>query len=86
MKHRDAMLQCCVRTTLNLDDDVAEAARELAHIERRPLGQVVSELARRGLVPRLDQSAKKGGFPVFCVEPGAPAITPRMVEDALDEP
>jgi hypothetical protein len=40
-----------VRTTLDLDDDVVAAARELAASERRSLGSVISELARRGLTP-----------------------------------
>ena len=38
-----------VRITLDLDDDVVSAARGLAAAERRSLGAVVSELARRGL-------------------------------------
>jgi hypothetical protein len=75
-----------MRTTLNLDDDVMEAARFLAESERRPLGQVVSELARRGLAPREVRLGDEDGFPVFNVTPGAPAITGEMVEAALDEP
>ncbi len=38
-----------MRTTLTIDDDVLYAARERARRERRTLGQVVSDLARRGL-------------------------------------
>jgi hypothetical protein len=40
-----------VGTTLDLDDDVLAAPRELAAAERRSVGSVVSELARRGLTP-----------------------------------
>jgi len=40
-----------VLTTLDIDDDVIAAARELAAGERRSLGSVISELARRGLTP-----------------------------------
>ncbi|ORW74361.1 hypothetical protein AWC22_23535 [Mycobacterium riyadhense] len=39
-----------MRTTLDMDDDVVAAARELAAGERRSVGAVISELARRGLV------------------------------------
>lgn len=74
-----------MRTTLNLDDDVAEAARALAHAERRPLGQVVSDLARRGLAPELAESEQEDGFPAFRVPADAPPITPRMVREALEE-
>lgn len=39
----------CVRTTVTIDDDVLGAARERAARERRSLGEVLSDLARRGL-------------------------------------
>jgi hypothetical protein len=38
-----------VRTTLTLDDDVLLAAQELARRQKRSVGVVLSELARRGL-------------------------------------
>lgn len=38
-----------MRTTLDIDDDVLQAAKERAQREGRTAGQVVSELARRGL-------------------------------------
>jgi hypothetical protein len=42
-----------VRTTLDIDEDVLHAAKELGRRERRTAGAVISELARRGLtVPR----------------------------------
>ncbi|MGO9957568.1 MAG: antitoxin [Solirubrobacteraceae bacterium] len=72
-----------MRTTLNLDDDVVAAARELAADTRRSLGSVISDLARRGLTPaRVDST---DGLPVIRVPPGTPAITPGMVRRALDD-
>jgi hypothetical protein len=41
--------QQAMRTTLDIDDDILEAAKELARAERKTAGQVLSELARRGL-------------------------------------
>jgi hypothetical protein len=38
-----------MRTTLDIADDVLEAAREFARREKKSLGEVVSELARRAL-------------------------------------
>lgn len=38
-----------MRTTLVLDDRVYEIARKLAFDQRRSLGEVVSELAEKGL-------------------------------------
>jgi hypothetical protein len=72
-----------VRTTLDLDDDVIAAARELAAAERRSLGSVVSELARRGLTPaRVETDAD---LPVVRVPADSAPITPEMVRRALDE-
>lgn len=72
-----------MRTTLDLDDDVIVAARELAADQRRSLGSVISELARRGLTPgRIEAD---GDLPVIRVPAGAPPITPQMVRRALDD-
>jgi hypothetical protein len=72
-----------VRTTLDIADDVVAAAKELAAAERRSLGSVISELARRGLTPARVEA--QGGLPVIRVPAGTPAITPEMVRRALDE-
>ena len=72
-----------MRTTLNLDDDVVLAARELALGEHRSLGAVISELARRGLTPA--QVEADAGLPVIRVPPGTAAITPEMIHRALEE-
>ena len=72
-----------MRTTLNLDDDVVFAARELAKDERRSIGAVISELARRGLTPA--QIAADHGLPVIRVPAGTPAITLETVNRALEE-
>jgi hypothetical protein len=72
-----------MRTTFEIDDDVLAAARELAALERRSLGSVISELARRGLMPA--QVSVAGSLPVIHVPAGSPPITPAMVRRALDE-
>lgn len=72
-----------MRTTLDIDEDVLVAARELAAEGRRSIGAVISDLARRGLTPaRIDT---RGRFPVFISPEGAPPITAEMVRRALDE-
>jgi hypothetical protein len=38
-----------MRTTLDIEEDVLSAARELTRKEKKTAGQVISELARRGL-------------------------------------
>jgi hypothetical protein len=72
-----------VRTTLELDDDLVAAAREMAATERRSLGSVISELARRGLTPARVEA--DGDLPVIRVPAGTPPITAEMVRRAADE-
>lgn len=38
-----------MRTTLDIDDDVLRAAKDLARRERKTAGRVLSELARKAL-------------------------------------
>lgn len=58
-----------MRTTLDIEDDVLQAAKELAQQEGRTAGQVLSELARRGLaVPsqgRGKSARTRNGVPVL---------------------
>ncbi|MHB8695838.1 MAG: antitoxin [Solirubrobacteraceae bacterium] len=72
-----------MRTTLDIADDVVAAAKELAAAQRRSLGSVISELARRGLTPARVEADE--GLPVIRGPAGTPAITPEMVRRALDE-
>jgi hypothetical protein len=72
-----------VRTTLDIDDDVVAAARELAASEHRSLGFVISALARHGLTPARVEA--DDGLPVIRVPAGTPAITPEMVRRAVDQ-
>lgn len=45
-----------MRTTLDIADDVLYAAKELARREKKPLGQVISELARRAFTLPADSA------------------------------
>jgi hypothetical protein len=38
-----------MRTTLDIDDDILQAAKELARAEKKTAGRMLSELARKGL-------------------------------------
>ena len=42
-----------VRTTLEIDDDVMQAAREMARLKNQGIGRMISDLARRGLAPEV---------------------------------
>ncbi len=72
-----------MRTTIDIDADVLDAARAIAEAETRSLGSVVSRLARLGLAPKAVPEAS--GLPRFLVPEDAPPITAAMVTAALDE-
>ena len=74
-----------MRTTLNLDDDVLEAAKLLAASERKPLGTVISGLLRRTVEPAAKAPLERNGIPLFPVARGARAVTPSIVKELLDE-
>lgn len=68
-----------MRTTLNLDPQLLSTAKRLAAARSVALGDIISELANKGLEADSqslhDQSAKrKSGFPVFTSPKGAPMI------------
>jgi hypothetical protein len=53
-----------MRTTLDIADDVLFAAKEIAQREKKPLGLVISELARRAFQMRvLTEHALTGSNP-----------------------
>jgi len=58
-----------MRTTLDIEDDVLQAVKELAQREGSTAGRVLSELARRGLAaqgPAKEQfSRTRGGVPLL---------------------
>jgi hypothetical protein len=74
-----------VRTTLDLDDDVLAAAKALAAHRGMTAGQVISELARKGLATDKPKTRTRNGVPLFHRVPGR-IVTPQMVEDILDKP
>ena len=49
-----------VRTTLDIDDDVLQAAKDLAANRRTTAGKVLSDLARRALEPAGRQPVRNG--------------------------
>lgn len=72
-----------MRTTLDLDDDVLDAARELARARRQSIGAVVSALARAGMAPRSIDIVD--GLPIIRANADSPVITSDMVRRALDD-
>ena len=74
-----------MRTTLDIDDDVLQAAKELGALRGKTAGQVVSELARRALSPAATHRLRNG-VPVLPRRPaGRPRPTMRLVNQVRDD-
>lgn len=54
-----------MRTTLDLDEDVLQAAKELAVARGTTTGKVLSELARKGLTPAAAPARMRNGVPLL---------------------
>ena len=75
-----------MRTTLDIDDDVLQAVKELAASRGATTGQVLSRLARQALEPPR-ASRLRNGVPVLPRRPaGAPRPTMKQVNELRDEP
>lgn len=75
-----------MRTTLSIDDDALEAARKLAAARNQSLGEVVSELMRRGLAARRTYPSARQGMPAFAVAEDSPPFALDDVKRDEDEP
>jgi hypothetical protein len=74
-----------MRTTLDIDDDVLQAAKEIAASRASTAGKVLSELARTALTPSGPARARNG-VPVLPRRPrGAPRPTLTLVNRLRDE-
>jgi len=75
-----------VRTTLAIDDDVLAAARHLAEHERKSVGEVISSLARQGLVRGSRTTrAERNGIPLLPGRKAAVPVTLELVNQLRDE-
>ncbi len=73
-----------MRTTLDLEDDVLMAAKELARQQGMTVGKIVSDLVRQALTRR-PAGATRQGIPLFPVQPKAGVVTPEMVNQLRDD-
>jgi hypothetical protein len=78
-----------MRTTLDIDDDVLVAAKELAAKERKTAGKILSELFRRSL--QAGDSNTKQGQP-YALKNGIPVlpsrgevVTTKQIQRLLEE-
>lgn len=74
-----------IRTTLDIDDDVLQAAKELAAYQRSTTGKVLSDLVRKGLT-RVRIVDVRNGVPLLPPRPpGSPIPTMKLVNELRDD-
>ena len=73
-----------MRTTLNLDDDILQIAKQLAQQRGRTTGRILSDLARQALEPKT-QPKMRNGVLVFEPKPGAKKPHLALVNQLRDE-
>jgi hypothetical protein len=74
-----------MRTTLDIDDAVLAAAKEIARARGQTTGLVISELARQALASSRQVRHQYRHFPVFEVPAGAEVLTTQCVEAIVDD-
>lgn len=74
-----------VRTTLDIDEDVLEAAKELAVRRGTTAGRILSELARKALAPRGRSPRMRNGVPILPARRQAGVVTLEVVNRLRDE-
>lgn len=75
-----------MRTTLNLDDDVLRAVKELARLRGSTAGAILSELAREALERERPpgEVTVRNGVPLLPATPGSGIVTPDAVRALQD--
>ncbi len=76
-----------MRTTLDIEDDVLQAAKELARYEGTTAGRVISRLVRKGLAQpqkgKKSETRYRNGVPLF---PSRGEIVPvEHIQKIMDE-
>jgi mRNA-degrading endonuclease RelE of RelBE toxin-antitoxin system len=74
-----------MRTTLDIDDDLLRAAKELARSEHKTLGEKISELARQALQPPAQRARRRNGVPLLAVRRGGARVTTELVRKLEEE-
>lgn len=74
-----------MRTTLVIDDDVLSAAKEMAAVEKKSVGEVISALARRALSPTESAVKTRNGVPLLQVRKGVRRVTSELVHQLREE-
>ena len=73
-----------MRTTVDIDEDVLQVAKELAREADLSLGRALSELARKSLHKEAAPALVRNGVPLLSIQPGARPVTSQIVAELLE--
>jgi hypothetical protein len=74
-----------MRTTLDIEDDVLLAVKQMSRQRHMTAGKLLSELARRAIAPAQRVTRKRNGAPLFPARPDAAVVTLELVNRLRDE-
>ncbi len=74
-----------MRTTLDLDEDVLQAAKELAECTGVTAGKMLSNLARKALTPTGPVPKVRNGVPLLPRPSGGRIMTMKLVNELRDD-
>jgi hypothetical protein len=76
----------CMKTTLEIPDDVFRQAKAQAALEGRKLKDLVADSLRATLASGVKgRTPRRVRFPIIKARPGAPVITKHMVDDSEEQ-
>lgn len=74
-----------MRTTLTIDEDVLAAARGLAMVQHKSIGQILSSLARQALKPNVSSCKMRNGIPLLMPQAEGTIVTLELVNQLRDD-
>jgi hypothetical protein len=75
----------CMRTTLDIDDELLLTVKQIAHQRKTTAGSVVSSLLRESLQPKDFKLEHRNGLPVLPRRTTGPVVTAELVNRLIDE-
>ena len=73
-----------MRTTLDIDDEILQAVKDIAAVRGSTAGKVISELARKGLAPPKAKITVRNGVPLLRRREGTRPLTMEEVNELRD--
>jgi hypothetical protein len=74
-----------MRTTLDIDEDILIAVKEIANASDETAGKVLSNLARKGLERPKAAAKFRNGVPLLERSPGGPVLTLELIKQLQDD-